>query len=202
MALPSRVLNSGVTSLTTAAICGEGASAVSAAGTTSSDATALTSIYNRISTVAAGAGVKLPPCEMGATIWVTNVGANALLVYPWDTGTTIGGATSLTIAPNSAVCFFAVSNTRWEQHQGFGGTAAQAAHGAFISTATQTAAGRPRATSYPSALLRRASSARRPGSTISSSASSSTRLRLRRLRATSGIASTGSTSPTARRRSP
>ena len=72
MALPSRVLNSGVTSLTTAAICGEGASAVSAAGSTSSDATALTSIYNRISTVAAGSGVKLPPCEMGATIWVSS----------------------------------------------------------------------------------------------------------------------------------
>jgi len=150
MALPSRVLNSGVNSLTTAAICGEGASAVSAAGTTSSDATALTSIYNRISTVAAGAGVKLPPCEMGATIWVTNVGENALLVYPWDTGTTIGGATSLTIMPNSAVCFFAVSNTRWEQHQGFGGTAAQAAHGAFISTATQTAAATN--TAYPVTL--------------------------------------------------
>ena len=44
MALPSRVLNSGVTSLTTAAICGEGASAVSAAGSTSSDATALTTM--------------------------------------------------------------------------------------------------------------------------------------------------------------
>lgn len=140
MALPSRVLNSGVTSLTTAAICGEGASAVSAAGTTSSDATALTSIYNRISTVASGAGVKLPPCEMGATIWVTNVSANSLLVYPWDAGTTIGGATSLAVAPNSALCIFAVSNTRWEQLQGGGGTQAQAAHGSFISTATQTAA--------------------------------------------------------------
>lgn len=140
MALPSRVLNSGVTSLTTAAICGEGASAVSAAGTTSSDATALTSIYNRISNVASGAGVKLPPCEMGATIWVTNAGANALLVYPYDTGTTIGGAVSISIARNSAVCFFAVSNTRWEQQQGFGGTAYQAAYGSFISTVTQTAA--------------------------------------------------------------
>lgn len=140
MALPSRVLNSGVTSLTTAAICGEGASAVSAAGTTSSDATALTSIYNRISTVASGAGVKLPPCEMGATIWVTNPTATSLTVYPFDTGTTIGGASSLAVVSNSSACFFAVSNTRWEHLQGYGGTQAQAAHGSFISTATQTAA--------------------------------------------------------------
>lgn len=139
MALPSRVLNSGVTSMTTAAICGEGASAVSAAGTTSSDATALTSIYNRISTVASGAGVKLPPCEMGATIWVTNPTATSLTVYPFDTGTTIGGVSSLAVVSNSSACFFAVSNTRWEHLQGYGGTQAQAAHGSFISTATQTA---------------------------------------------------------------
>ena len=140
MALPSRVLNSGVTSLSTVAICGDGSSAVSAAGSTSSDATALSSIYNRVSTVAAGAGVKLPPCEMGATIWITNAGANALTVYPYDTGTTISGATSLLVGQNASVCLFAVSNTRWEQQQGFGGTAYQAAYGAVISTATQTAA--------------------------------------------------------------
>lgn len=140
MALPSRVLNSGVTSLSTIAICGDGASAVSAAGSTSSDATALSSIYNRVSTVAAGAGVKLPPCEMGATVYLTNAGANALTVYPYDTGTTIGGATLLLVDVNAAACLFAVSNTRWEQLQGGGGTAAQAAHGAFLSTATQNAA--------------------------------------------------------------
>ena len=92
MALPSRVLNSGVTSFSTVAICGEGASDVSAAGSTSSDATSLSSIYNRISTVAAGAGVKLPPTEMGATVFVANAGANPLTVYPYDTGSTIGGS--------------------------------------------------------------------------------------------------------------
>lgn len=150
MALPSRVLNSGVTSLSTAAICGDGALAVSAAGTIAADATQISSIYNRISSVAAGAGVKLPPCEAGATIWLTNAGANALTVYPYDTGTTIGGATSLAVEPNSALCVFAVSNTRWEQLQGGGGVAAQAAHGSFISTATQTAAALN--TAYPITL--------------------------------------------------
>ena len=140
MALPSRVLNSGVTSLSTIAICGDGALAVSAAGSTSSDATALSSIYNRVSTVAAGAGVKLPPCEMGATIWVTNPTATSLTVYPFEAGTTIGGVSSLAIVSNSSACFFAVSNTRWEHLQGYGGVQAQAAYGAFSSTATQNAA--------------------------------------------------------------
>lgn len=140
MALPSRVLNSGVTSMTTAAICGEGTLAVTAAGSTASDATALTSIYNRISTVASGSGVKLPPCEMGATIYVTNPTGTTLTVYPFDTGTTIGGASSLAVVANSSACFFAVSNTRWEHLQGYGGSQAQAAYGAFSSTATQNAA--------------------------------------------------------------
>lgn len=139
MALPSRVLNSGVTSMTTAAICGEGASAVSAAGTTSSDATALTSIYNRISTVASGAGVKLPPCEMGAMVWVGNAGANNLTVYPFDTGTTIVGATSNVLLPLDTAIYAGVSNTRWEVLQG-SGTILPGGYGSFFSTATQTAA--------------------------------------------------------------
>jgi hypothetical protein len=139
MALPSRVLNSGVTSLSTVAICGEGASAVSAAGSTSSDATSLSSIYNRISTVAAGAGVKLPPTEMGATVFVANAGANPLTVYPYDTGSTIGGSTSNALVPGASAIYSAVSNTRWEPLQGYG-VAVPAAYGSFSSTATQNAA--------------------------------------------------------------
>jgi len=139
MALPSRVLNSGVTSLSTAAICGEGAIAVSAAGSTSSDATSLSSIYNRISTVAAGAGVKLPPTEMGATVYVANAGANNLIVYPYDTGSTIVGATSNVLLPLDSALYFAVSNTRWEVLQG-SGTILPGGYGSFYSAATQTAA--------------------------------------------------------------
>ena len=139
MALPSRVLNSGVTSLSTVAICGEGASDVSAAGSTSSDATSLSSIYNRISTVAAGAGVKLPPTEMGATVFVANAGANPLTVYPYDTGSTIGGSASNALVPGASAIYSAVSNTRWEPLQGYG-VAVPAAYGSFSSTATQTAA--------------------------------------------------------------
>lgn len=139
MALPSRVLNSGVTSLSTVAICGEGAPTVSAAGSTSSDATSLSSIYNRVTTVTAGQGVALPGCEMGATVYVANAGANLLTVYP-GASATIAGASSYGIAPGSCVAFWAPSNTLWVPHQGFGGSQYQPAYGSFLSTVTQTAA--------------------------------------------------------------
>lgn len=139
MALPSRVLNSGVTSLSTIAICGEGAPTVAAAGSTSSDATSLTSIYNRVTTVSAGQGVIMPGCEMGATIYVANSGTNLLKVYP-ASGATISGASSYSVAPGSCVCFWAPSNTLWLPHQGFEGTQYQPAYGSFLSTVTQTAA--------------------------------------------------------------
>lgn len=140
MALPSRVLNSGITSLSTVAICGEGAATVSAAGSTAATATALSSIYNQISTVTAGQGVKLPITEMSAQIYVTNSSATLLTVYPFDTGSTIAGAVSHAVNPGSSICYWAVSNTRWEPLQGFGGTQYRPAYGSFYSTATQTAA--------------------------------------------------------------
>lgn len=139
MALPSRVLNSGVTSLSTVAICGEGAVDITAAGTTIADAALLTSVYNRITTTAAGTGVCLPPTEMGAAIWVTNLGANPLTVYPADTNSTIVGSTSNVLIPRASACYWAASNTRWEVTQGYG-TVLPAAYGAFYSTVRQNAA--------------------------------------------------------------
>lgn len=139
MALPSRVLNSGVTSLSTVAICGEGTDAISAAGTSSTDATALSSTFNRVSTVASGSGVKLPPCEMGAQIFIANAGANNLTVYPNDTGSTIGGNASNVLLPLDSAIYWAVSNTRWEPLQG-SGTILPGGYGSFYSTTTQTAA--------------------------------------------------------------
>ena len=139
MALPSRVLNSGVTSLSTVAICGEGTDSISAAGSTASDATLISSIFNRVSTVAVGAGVKLPQTEMGATAVIANAGANNLTVYPFDTGSTIGGNASNVLLPLDACMYWAVSNTRWEPLQG-SGTILPGGNGSFYSTATQTAA--------------------------------------------------------------
>jgi hypothetical protein len=56
--------------------------AVSAAGTTQGTGTALTREFNRVSTVASGAGVVLPTAVAGMAIVITNTSANSLLVYP------------------------------------------------------------------------------------------------------------------------
>ena len=138
MAIPSRVLGSGVNSLSTVSICGDGNASVSAAGTSAGAATAITFVYNNITTVASGAGVKLPPTEMGELIWITNSGANALTVYPYEAATTINAVTSAVINKTSAAAFFAVSNSAWEELQGFNGEVPILHYGAFSDTTTQT----------------------------------------------------------------
>jgi hypothetical protein len=140
VAIPSRVLGSGVNSLSTVSICGDGTSAVTAAGTSAGNATALTHVYNNVTTVGSGAGVKLPQTEMGETIIVKNGGANALAVYPYDANSTINSAGSGLINPGCSALFFAVSNTVWEELQGFGRAVPILHYGAFSDTTTQTAA--------------------------------------------------------------
>lgn len=66
---------------------------ISAAGTSVSDATALTTDYNVVSTVAAGAGVVLPSGFAGDEVSVLNTGANPLLVYA-PSGGTLNGHTA------------------------------------------------------------------------------------------------------------
>jgi hypothetical protein len=82
--IPSRVLGSGINTLSTVSICGDGAGAVTAAGTSAGNATELTHVYNNVSTVGAGEGVKLPPTEDGRNHYVRNGGSNPLTVYPYD----------------------------------------------------------------------------------------------------------------------
>jgi hypothetical protein len=140
MAIPSRVLGSGVNSLSTVSICGDGNASVSAAGTSAGNATQLTYVYNNITTVASGAGVKLPPTEMGETIIVKNTGANPLTVYPYDTGSSINNVGFGTINVDCSAMFFAVSNTLWEELQGFGRAVPILHYGSFSDTSLQAAA--------------------------------------------------------------
>lgn len=137
MAIPSRVLGSGVNSLSTVAICGDGIPTTTAAGTSAGDATAITYVYTNVSTTAAGSGVKLPPTEAGATVIIKNSGANALKVYPYDAGSSINNAGFGTINPDCSGLFFAVSNTLWEELQGFGRAVPILHYGAFSDTTLQ-----------------------------------------------------------------
>ena len=73
-ALPTGISSSGLLVSTNAA--------VSAAGTTQANATAITSDRNIITTAAAGSGVVVPVAVAGKTMFVVNNGANAVKVYP------------------------------------------------------------------------------------------------------------------------
>lgn len=140
MTIPSRVLGAGAAQLMTVAICGDGSTGLSASGTTSSDAYQINKIYNTVTTVASGSGVKLPPTEEGEVIYITNNGANALKVYPYEATTTIDGGVPSTINVGCSAIYFAPTRTSWQGLQGFNSAVPILHYGAFSDTTTQTAA--------------------------------------------------------------
>ena len=140
MAIPSRVLGAGVDSLKTVSICGDGTATLTAAGTSAGNAASITYVYTNVTTVASGTGVKLPKAEMGETVIIRNGGANALKVYPYNATDTINNAGFGTINPECSAMFYAVSNTLWEELQGFGRSVPILHYGAFSDTTTQTIA--------------------------------------------------------------
>jgi hypothetical protein len=88
---------------------------VTAAGTTVTDATQLTAVFNNVSTAAASTGVKLwdPPVgtttSVGQLIFVRNGGANDLKVYPPNSSGTINGGgagAGVTLATATKDCAF------------------------------------------------------------------------------------------------
>lgn len=139
MAIPSRVLGSGVNSLTTVCICGDGNTSVTANGTSAGDATQLTYVYNDITSAGSGTGVKLPQTEMGETIQVVNSGANALTIYPYDTNSTINGAASLELLAGGSALLSATSNTTWVSLEGYK-TLPKKRYGALWTNTTQSIA--------------------------------------------------------------
>jgi hypothetical protein len=134
------VLGAGVNSLAAISICGDGVSATTAAGTSAGDATQITYVYTNVNSAAVGTGVKLPQTEAGATVIVKNSTANPITVYPYDSNSTINNAGFGTINPDCSGMFFAVSNSLWEELQGFGRAVPILHYGAFSDTTTQTAA--------------------------------------------------------------
>lgn len=140
MTIPSRVLGAGAAQLMTVAICGDGSTGLTASGTTSSDALQLVKVYNVLTTVASGTGVKLPPTEEGEVIYITNNGANALLVYPYEATTTIDGGVPSTINIGCSAIYFAPTRTSWQGLQGFNSAVPILHYGSFYDDTTQTAA--------------------------------------------------------------
>lgn len=112
MTLPSRVLGSGISGLSTVAICGDGQDDVVAAGTSAGNATQLVAVMTSVDTTPNGSGVKLPKAETGAFVFISNSGAHSLTVYP-QTGNTINNTASAAIAQNHASLYFGIENSGW-----------------------------------------------------------------------------------------
>lgn len=113
MAIPSRVLGAGNSPLSALSICGDGATALVATGSSATDALQLSAVFNAITTSSASTGVKLPPTEVGAMVGIWNASNQTIAVYP-ATGSTINAAAaSVNLANNKAALFFATSATTW-----------------------------------------------------------------------------------------
>ena len=78
----------------------------------SGDATVLANTINIVTTVASGAGVKLPSSTAGMTIYITNTSANSLIVYP-ASGAINSAAASYTQPTGSTIHYLAASSTQW-----------------------------------------------------------------------------------------
>jgi hypothetical protein len=112
MTIPSRVLGSGNSPLSTQSICGTATTGITAAGTNLATAVQLSTSLNVVSTAASGTGVKLLPAENGAEMVVANDGANSLTVYALS-GSTIDGSASVSIATTKRRVFWGTSDTTW-----------------------------------------------------------------------------------------
>jgi len=140
MTIPSRVLGAGAAQLMTVAICGDGSTSLTASGASSATAYQINKVYNNFTTVAASSGAKLPPTEAGEVIYITNSGANALTIYPYEAATTITNLASETVNAGCSVIFFAVTNSSWQELQGFNSAVPILHYGSFYDSTTQSAA--------------------------------------------------------------
>lgn len=85
---------------------------VSAAGTTQATATLLTSDFSVVTTVASGAGVRMPSAH-GQGLWVIiNAGANVLSAYPATSEkfNNLAANTSVQIAPGKCAMLWGDNN--------------------------------------------------------------------------------------------
>jgi len=112
MPFPSRIQGSGQSGGSAQVIAGTVSAGLTATGSSATDALQLSNSWNAVSTTAASTGVKLPTAEAGAQMLVANDGASTLTVYP-QTGTTIDGAASVTIATTKRRFFVGTSPTSW-----------------------------------------------------------------------------------------
>ena len=113
MALAADIMKGGFSAGSARAIQGEVNSAVTAAGSSISDATALT---KSVSIVTAGTGgVQIPNGDIVDEVEINNLTASAITVYP-PTGsqiTALAASSGFLLAANTAVKVKKFTSTRW-----------------------------------------------------------------------------------------
>ena len=113
MAIPSRVLASGNSPLSTTSICGDGATGLVALGSSITDALQLSAVWNTVTTSSGSTGLILPPTEVGAMVGVRNDSGQTIIIYPKAGSTINAAASSLSVATAKTVILFATSATTW-----------------------------------------------------------------------------------------
>ena len=117
MTIAKDVMGGGFSAGQAQALGGTVAMTVSAAGSTISDATALTASNNYVTTVASGAGVILPNGVIGDAVQIYNAGANPLKVYPPNSGSQkiapLAAAAAVLCPTNTMMGFYKWSSTQW-----------------------------------------------------------------------------------------
>lgn len=89
---------------------------LTAAGTNQGTATAITSMYNVVTSVAASTGVRLPvPTQSGFRCTIVNRGANTLNIYPASSAAIDGAAANaaVTLVTNATLVLESSSGTQW-----------------------------------------------------------------------------------------
>lgn len=117
MALSADIMTAGFSDFKARAINGQANGAVSAGTTqTQAGATALTLSINAVTTVTtAGDGVRIPNGNIGDSIEIVNLGANACTVYPPTSGqlNALAVNSGFLLAVNTAVMLRKFTATRW-----------------------------------------------------------------------------------------
>jgi hypothetical protein len=116
MALAQDIMKGGFSAGSSKAIGGQVQNTISAAGTTIADATALKFSISIVTTAASGSGVQIPNAEIGDSVDILNLGANAVTVYPPSASSQINSLTAgagFLLATNTAVTLKKFTSTRW-----------------------------------------------------------------------------------------
>lgn len=118
MAIKLHLMGTGFSAGQSGALTGPGDTSITAAGSSSTDATTIGSHHNAVGTTAASTGVIFAASKFSAgdQAYVYNGGASTLTIYP-PSGSTIDNTTSATIATLKGIWFVWGTDTKIVSHK-------------------------------------------------------------------------------------